>query len=300
MGTIINTTAVSGNGFTSSIDLAVDAGNNCIEKSGLDKTDINLLISIGVYHDDNIMEPAMAPLIQQGLGINPDPARQQNMKFTFCFDLYNGACGFINAVQVADSLIKSRQVDNVLIVSGDAHPSKTRRDDFPFALLGAAVLLTDGGDLKKGFTNYCINTSGNGAKGLSSGADLKALQARDINVREHIELKQDRGFNQSLYEFASRSARDYVEQQQINLDSVKFLIASQPENGFAKRIGRTIGLNGTSNVVDIYGKHGNPHTAALPLGFHELVESGAMQEQDNVLLVAAGSGLTSAFAMYTA
>jgi 3-oxoacyl-[acyl-carrier-protein] synthase-3 len=300
MGTIVKTTAVTTSGSTSSIDLAVEAGNNCIETSGIDKNDIGVLISIGVYHDDNIIEPAIAPLIQQRLGINPDPAGRQNMKFTFCFDLYNGACGFISALQVADSLIASGQAENVLIISADSHPSQARRDDFPFTALGAAVLLTDGGGLKKGFTDYCHTTSTNGYRGFASGGDLRALQACNINTRKFVELKQDDDFHQSLYEFASLSAMDYIKLHHINPDTVKFLIASQPEIGFARRIGQAIGFNGTTNIVDIYGKHGNPHTASLPLGFHELVESGAMQEKDKILFVAAGSGLTTAFAMYTA
>jgi 3-oxoacyl-[acyl-carrier-protein] synthase-3 len=300
MGTIIKATAVSNSGYTSSIDLAVDAGKSCIEKSGMDKADINVLISIGIYHDNNIIEPAMAPLIQQRLGLNPDPAGQQKMTFTFCFDLYNGACGFINAVQAADSLIKSRQTHNVLIVSGDAHPSKTRQDDFPFAPRGAAVLLIDGGESRKGFTDYGIATSTTGYRGFESGGDIIALQALNIDMRKYMVLKQDDGFHRSLCQFAAQSARDYIEQHRINLDTVKFLIASQPENGFAQLLGRTIGLNGTTNVVDIYGKHGDPHTAALPLGFHELAESGAIGEKDEILFMAFGSGLTSAFAMYTA
>lgn len=300
MGTTIKATAVSINGFTSSIDLAVEAGNECIETSGIDKTDIEVLISIGVYRDDNIMEPAIAPLIQQRLGINPDPVELGTMKFTFCFDLYNGACGFVNAMQVADSIIKSGQAKNVLIVSADAHPSKLRRDDFPFTLVGAAVLLTDGGDSKKGFTNYFINTSGNGYQGFVGGCDILARKYGSISGKEHIELKQDRGFHEALHEFTTQSALYYIERHDIDLNTVKFLIASQPENGFAQRIYRTIGLHAVTNIVDLYSEHGNPHTSSLPLGFHKLVESGALQESDNVLFVATGSGLTSAFAMYTA
>ncbi|MGD9007040.1 MAG: 3-oxoacyl-[acyl-carrier-protein] synthase III C-terminal domain-containing protein [Desulfobacteraceae bacterium] len=300
MGTTIKTTAVSINGSTSSIDLAVAAGNDCIDASGIDKTDIEVLISIGVYHDDNIMEPAMAPLIQQRLGINPDPVEHGTMKFTFCFDLYNGACGFVNALQVADSIIKSGQAKNVLIVSADAHPSKSRRDDFPFTPVGAAVVLTDGGNSKKGFTDYFINTSGNGYEGLVGGSDILARKHDSICGKEHIELRQDGGFHEALYEFTTQSARDYIERHNIDLDTVKFLIASQPENGFAQRIYRTIGLHAVTNIVDLYSEHGNPHTSSLPLGFHTLVESSALQESDSILFVAAGSGLTSAFAMYTA
>jgi 3-oxoacyl-[acyl-carrier-protein] synthase-3 len=281
------------------MDLAVEAGKDCIEKSGIDKTDIDVLISIGVYRDDNIMEPAIAPLIQQRIGINPDPVKHGTMKFTFCFDLYNGACGFVNAMQVADSFIKSGQAGNVLIVSADAHPSKTRHDNFPFTPLGAAVLLTDSGDSKKGFTNYFINTSGNGYEGFVGGADLQKWKSDGINGKQDIDIKQDRGFHEALHGLTKQSARAYIERYNICLDTVKFLITSQPEKGFARRINRAIGLCADTNIVDLYGTYGNPHTSSLPLGFHTLVDSGVLQENDNVLFVATGSGLTSAFAMYT-
>jgi 3-oxoacyl-[acyl-carrier-protein] synthase-3 len=299
MGTIIKTTAVSVNGSTSSMDLAVEAGNDCIQKSGIDKTDIEVLISIGVYRDNNIMEPAMASLIQQRLGINLDPVKHGTMKFTFCFDLYNGACGFVNAIQVADSIIQSGQAENVLIVSADAHPSKSRHDDFLFTPLGTAVLLIDSGDSEKGFTNYFINTSANGYKGFVSGTDLRKWKSSSISAKQYVELKQDQGFHDALHELTKQSARDYIEEHSINLDTVKFLIVSQPEKGFAQRIHRTIGLGANTNIVDFYSKTGNPHTSSLPLGFHKLVESDALRENDHILFVAAGSGLTSAFAMYT-
>lgn len=299
MGTTIKATAVSINRSTSSMDLVVEAGNDCIEKAGTDKTDIDVLISIGVYRDDNIVEPAMAPLIQQRLGINPDPVKHGTMKFTFCFDLYNGACGFVNAMHVADSILKSGQAKNVLIVSGDVHPSKTLRDDFPFTPLGAAVLLTDGGDSKRGFNNYFIKTSGNGYEGFVSGVDF-INKVSSISAKQSMELKQDQRFHEALQEFTTKSLQDYIERHNINFDTVKFFITSQPEKGFAARIYHAIGLNATANIVDLFSKHGNPHTSSLPLGFHNLVESGALQENDNVLFVATGSGLTTAFAMYTA
>lgn len=300
MGTTIKSTAVSVNGSTSSLDLVFEAGTNCIDNSGINHNNIDVLISIGVYHDDNIVEPAMAPLIQQRLGINPDPVKDGTMKFTFCFDIYNGACGFINAMQVADSLIKSGQAGTVLIVSADSHPSKTRQADFPFTPLGAAVLLTDGDQPEKGFNHYYINTIGNGYEGFIGGVDLSNLEPGDINGKKYIEMKQDHHFYEALQEFTVQSARDYFKQHSIDLTKVGHLIVSQPEKGFAERVYQAIGLNGITNIVDFYSKHGNPHTSSLPLGIHELMESGALKENDTVLFVATGSGLTSAFAMYTA
>jgi 3-oxoacyl-[acyl-carrier-protein] synthase-3 len=300
MSATIKSTAVSVNGATSSLDLVFEAGTKCIENSGIDCSDIDVLISIGVYHDDNIVEPAMASLIQQKLGINPDPVKDGTMKFTFCFDIYNGACGFLNAMQVADSLIKSGQAKTALVVSADSHPSKTRQADFPFTPLGAAVLLTDGDHPEKGFNHYYINTAVNGYEGFVGGADLSNRNAEDINGKKFIELKQDHRFHEAPQESTVQSARDYFDQPSIDLAKVGHLIVTEPEKGFAARIYQAIGLNGITNIVDLYSRHGNTHTSSLPLGIHALMESGALKENDNVLLVATGSGLTSAFAMYTA
>lgn len=114
-----------------------------------------------------------------------------------------------------------------------------------------------------------------------------------------IEMKQDQRFHKALHEFTVQSARDYIERHCIDLDAIKFLIVSQPEKGFAERIYHAIGLNGTTSMVDLYNRYGNPHSSTLPLAFHTLVEQGCLKEKDNVLFVATGSGLTTAFAMYS-
>ena len=71
MGVIIKETAISNNGYiTSSIEHAVVASEACIKRAGIDRNDIDLIINIGLYREENISEPAMAPLIQKRLGIN--------------------------------------------------------------------------------------------------------------------------------------------------------------------------------------------------------------------------------------
>ncbi|MDJ0765354.1 MAG: 3-oxoacyl-[acyl-carrier-protein] synthase III C-terminal domain-containing protein [Myxococcota bacterium] len=296
MGTIINTTAIIQNNITSSLELTGQAGIRCLEKAGVNKNDIDLLINVGVYHDENIVEPAMAPLIQQRIGISPDPVNQETAS-TFCFDLYNGACGYVNALHVADATLKTGRAKHALIVSGDVHPSKIKHPAFPYSSVGAATLLSHSEDQDKGFRNFFINTSGDEYPGFEGG--LLVTNCGPTG-REKITLNQREDFVDHLYEFVTQSLDKYFNDHHIDTKSIRFLLSSQQAKGFAERVHTGIGLNNGSQPVDIYDEYGDPHTSALPLGFHKIVEAGTLKEHDNVLFVAAGSGLTSACALYAA
>ena len=58
-----------------------------------------MLINAGIYREDNMGEPALAALIQEDIGANrgQPPIGGHG---TFSFDLINGTCGVINAIQL--------------------------------------------------------------------------------------------------------------------------------------------------------------------------------------------------------
>ena len=63
-------------GGTGAIDLADDAARACLERGGRNASDLDFLINAGVYRDNNIGEPAVASIIQEDIGANPDPPLQ--------------------------------------------------------------------------------------------------------------------------------------------------------------------------------------------------------------------------------
>lgn len=296
MGTTIVSTSIIDKGCYSSLEFACQAGLNCVDKAGMGINDVDILINIGVYHDDNIMEPAMAPLIQKKLGLNLDPIIKKT-GVTFCFDLYNGACGFINALQVADSFLKTKRAKNVLIVSGDTHPSQQKTDSFPFNPLGAAVLLTYDEDMQKGFSHFYLKTNTNGKQGLVGGATMIELGE---SGRCFMGFTKDNDFEDALGQFITAVTVEFIQTYGIDLNTIRFLISSQQKQGFAQFIHKAIGMNGTSRYMDLYKTFGDVHTSSLPLGFHLLNEEGAIKQNDTILFAAAGSGLTAACALYTA
>lgn len=295
MGTLIKAASISvGGEMLGSIDHAARAAEQCIAKAGIDKQDIDLLVHVGIYREDNIAEPSIASLIQQRIGLNLDPVKHPVEKTTFSFDLANGSCGFLYAAQVIDAIFKNDATKQALIVSGDVHPSKMESADFPYTHSGAAVLLTRSDKKEKGFKNFMFRTSEDGYVGLEGYIDLPA---HGNEGRKSITVTVQDDYSSRLQEFTVRTIKEYVESRLINVSDIRLLIISQPAPGFGRGIAESIGLNENS-VVDLYDKYGDPHTSALSIGYFIAAEEGLFKENDQILFIGAGSGLTSACALY--
>ena len=295
MGTLIKAASISvGGEMLGSIEHAARAAEQCIATAGIDKQDIDLLVHVGIYREDNIAEPPMAPLIQQRLGLNLDPVKHPVGKTTFSFDLANGACGFLYAAQVIDAILKNGGIKQALIVSSDVHPSKMEVPDFPYTHSGAAVLLTRSDQKEKGFKNFMFRTSEDGYSGVEGYHDLPAYGNEG---RKCITATVQDDYSRRLQEFTVRTVKEYVESRLIDVSDIRLLITSQPAPGFGRRIAESIGLKENS-VVDVYDKYGDPHTSALSIGYFIAAQKGLFKENDQILFIGAGSGLTSACGLY--
>ncbi len=71
---------------------------------GWDSDDVDLLINAGIYRDPNLTEPALAALIQQDIGANPEDPHV-DAHGTFSFDITNGTCGLLNGLQIVDGFL---------------------------------------------------------------------------------------------------------------------------------------------------------------------------------------------------
>ena len=295
MGIIINSTSiVESTDNQGSVDLTVQAAKECISSAGINMEDIGILINLGIYKEDNIGEPAMAALIQKQLRLNADPLKQSPAeKTTFCFDLLNGSCGFLNAMQILEAIMVNGQVKYAIIVSSDVHPSKKQVTEFPYTSYGAAVIVSHTTE-KKGFGKVIMNTSENsGNIGVFGYHDFITCGTEG---RHHVVVEVDDDYVNRLQEFAVKTVKEYIESENVDLSNVK-LISSEPVKDFGRDVAKLVGLN-EDLVVKIYDTHGDPHTAALSIGYHLALNQNKIKEGDKVVFLGASSGLTTACGLY--
>ena len=124
MGTVIERMVVTRAGWLhrhSALQVAVTAAKNCLERAGREAGDLDLLINAGLYRDRNLGEPALAALIQEDVGAHPENPHP-DAHGTFSFDVANGTCGVLTALQIVDGFLRSGTIEHALVVASDADP----------------------------------------------------------------------------------------------------------------------------------------------------------------------------------
>ncbi|MFO7884704.1 MAG: 3-oxoacyl-[acyl-carrier-protein] synthase III C-terminal domain-containing protein [Desulfobacteraceae bacterium] len=115
-------------------DMAVEAAKNALENGDIDPLDIDTIIYCGAGVPDYIL-PHTAGKIQDAVGA----------KNAFAFDISQGCCSMLTAVQLAKGYIALNEgINNVMLVAGDKWSQFTRfhsADSVFFGDGGGAVIL---------------------------------------------------------------------------------------------------------------------------------------------------------------
>ncbi len=297
MAMVIKSTFASTDGPKSAIDMAVFAAEECLKRAGVPVHAIDLLINTGVFRDENIIEPAIAPLIQRKLGMNLDPVENDHLhRSTFSFDITDGENGFLTAAGVARAFLQTRQARYALVVSGDVHPSMTDHEAFPFESMAAAALLA-GEDTGRdqGFQDFHFRTSANGSYGFCANVDLSR---NGLEGRRTMSFSVDPDYHEKLGHFASGMLQEIFSGGKIDPAGLRYILTSQHTEAFGRRILDQLNLEGVE-TVDLYSTCGNPHTSSLIAGYDYVSTRGLLKSGDRVLFVSAGAGLSAACSLYT-
>ena len=96
MATRIESVAVVAGTFLhhSARKLADHAVRDALAAAEIQPDDVDLLLNTGIFHDRLMGEPAMAALIQEDIGANPEDPHGEGHG-TFSFDVANGSAGVL-------------------------------------------------------------------------------------------------------------------------------------------------------------------------------------------------------------
>jgi 3-oxoacyl-[acyl-carrier-protein] synthase III len=289
MGVVIESTAVSTDrSVRSSVAHASVAVRDCVERAKISPSDVGVLVNVGIYRDSNIVEPAIAALIQKEVGINPDYVKGGPRSMSF--DLMNGACGALNGVQVAAALLTTETTRYVLVASSDAHPSNRHVETFPYATMGAAMLLRFEAGTPRGFGSVRTAPLDDGGPGVEGYAPWMT-GARDV-----VSVDVDPRFAARALDAAEKLARETIAAEGIDVART-FLVSSQPTPRFALELAARLGIDARA-VATAEDLEGDPHSSALTYGYHRATERGIDARTTATLFVAVGAGISAASTVY--
>jgi 3-oxoacyl-[acyl-carrier-protein] synthase-3 len=261
--------------------------------------DIDMLINVGTYREDNMGEPALAALIQEDIGAN---LRQPPTggTGTFSFDLLNGACGAITAIQIESGLLKSGVIRLGAVVSSDVQPDIEDPQDAFLRPAGGAILLRWREDFA-GFTDFGAETFPEYEDLFTSGLVWRERHGIHVpgqgNGHNGMVVTMKPGYRARLADCAEEATRRFLRRLGLGVDDIDLLVPAPSAPDFLDPLRARLGISGDRVAFtpeDLEGAYTTGPIAALQAA----IRSGRLAEARNTLLLAAGPGITVALALY--
>ena len=270
--------------------LADAAARTCLAHAGKEPGDIDMLINTGIYREDNMGEPALAALVQEDIGANlgQPPLGGHG---TFSFDLLNGTCGVISAIQLQAGMLRSGLIRLGAIVTSDVHPDLKDPGSAPFRPAGGTLLL-GWDDSTPGFTDFHSETFPEYEDLFTSGL---VWQGRRRQSQMVIDSKP--GYQARLVDCAEEATRRFLRGLGMDISEIDLLVPAPSGPDFLDRLRARLGVPGDRVAYvaeDLEGCYTTGPIAALQAG----LKSGRLGEARNTLMLAAGAGITVALALY--
>jgi len=266
-------------------DMAVKAAEKAIERSGLKKSDIDMIV-VATISPDYFNMPSTATVVAHKMGLDQVPA----------FDISAACTGFIYVLSVAKAFIESGMKKNVLIVGAEKMSAITDYTDRGTCILfgdgaGAAVISATE---NKDEAIVDIHTAADG----SLGDFLMTPDGGTGNPHKN-ELKAEASFIQmkgnETFKIAVRTLTndvvDILKTNNITPDDVTHFVPHQANYRIIKAVGDALKFRDEQVVLTV-AKYGNTSGASIPMAINDVYEQGKLKAGDLMLLDAFGGGLT--------
>lgn len=289
MGTVIDHAAVTHASWRSrhsALRIAVATAKGCLHEAGCPANDLDLLVNVGLYRDRNLGEPALAALIQEDVGANPEDPHPDTHG-TFSFDIANGTCGPLTALQVADGFLRSGTIRRALVVASDADPGHGLSEHFPFTGVGGALLCGWAAD-ESGFDFFRWANFPDGGESFHSTVTYR-------DGRNRLEIVASDQMDEAYAAAGSKVAFECLDSASTDLAAVDLVLAAPARPGFSA--GLAAHLNVPVERVAVAGDE-RIHTAALIAAIHGATLDARLRPGSTVLVVAVGAGVTAGAALY--
>ncbi|WP_404996929.1 beta-ketoacyl-ACP synthase III [Caldifermentibacillus hisashii] len=247
--------------------MAYFAAQKAIEDAGIQPEDIDLILTATVTPDQPF--PTVSCMIQEQIGAKKAAA----------MDISAACSGLMYGMVTAKQFIETGVYKYVLVIGAEKLSKITDWEDRSTAVLfgdgaGAVVMgpVTDG----RGILSFELGADGSGGKFLYQEKYIC------MNGRE-------------VFKFAVRqmgeSALNVIEKAGLSKEDVDFLIPHQANIRIMEAARQRLDLP-VEKMSNTVGKYGNTSAASIPISLVEDLEAGRIKDDDIILMVGFGGGLT--------
>ncbi|WP_251519396.1 MULTISPECIES: beta-ketoacyl-ACP synthase III [Staphylococcus] len=251
-------------------DLAYKASVRAIEDAGIEASEIDMILVATSTGEHPF--PTVANSLQERLGIGKVASMDQL-----------AACsGFMYSLINAKQFIQSGDYQNILVVGVDKLSKITDMTDRSTAILfgdGAGAVVVGQVSEGRGILSYELGSDGSGGKYLYLNPDNGKIF---MNGRE-------------VFKFAVRimgeASTNAVEKANLTPEDVDMFIPHQANIRIMESSRERLGIPKEKMSVSV-DRFGNTSAASIPLSIAQELENGKIKDEDVLVLVGFGGGLT--------
>jgi 3-oxoacyl-[acyl-carrier-protein] synthase-3 len=263
-------------------DMAFRAARRALKDAQMEPTELDAIIMGTVTPDYPF--PSSACVLEDMLG-----ARN-----VFSFDVGAACSGFLNALSVADSFIRTGQINNALVVGSDALSRLLNWQDRGTCILfgdGAGAVVLGASQNGSGILSTRLRTDGSYVRTLyvPAGGSLKPATPETVQRNEHTITMNGK----EVFKIAVRSmeeiSRQALAEADVPVSQVSLVIPHQANRRIIVALAERLGISMDRVMVNV-DKYGNTSAASIPVALDEAKRQGRIKSGDIVLLNAFGAG----------
>ena len=266
---------VAGDGETTA-SLAADASRRALEHAGIEAKDVDLIVLATATPDQTF--PSSATKVQAALGIDD----------CIAFDVHAVCTGFLYALSVADSMLRSGNAKMALVIGSETFSRILDWEDRATCVLfgdGAGALVLQAEEGEGGILSTKLHADGRHNDllfvdgGPSTTGTVGKLRMKGREVFRHAVVNLADVLNEVL-ESAGLTAAD-----------VDWVVPHQANARILDATAKKLGLPPEKVIVTV-DRHANTSAASVPLALDVAVRDGRIKRGDVVVLEAMGGGFT--------
>ena len=257
--------------------LATDAARAALAHAGVEAKDIDLIVLATAPPDQTF--PSSATKVQAALGIDD----------CIAFDVHAVCTGFLYALTVADSMLRSGSADKALVIGAETFSRLLDWEDRGTCVLfgdGAGAIVLAAEDTEdRGILATKLHADGrhndllfvDGGPGTTGTTGKLRMKGREVFRHAVVNLAAVMG--------------EVLSAAGLAADEVDWVVPHQANARILDATAKKLGLPAEKVVVTV-DRHANTSAASVPLALDTAVKDGRIKRGDLIVLEAMGGGFT--------
>jgi 3-oxoacyl-[acyl-carrier-protein] synthase III len=262
--------------------MAIKAAENLLEKSGVDPTEIDLVLLATVTPDLPVAATAVYVATQIGA------------TNAFAYDLQAACSGFLYGMSTAAAYIEAGRYKKVLLIGADKMSSIIDYTDRTTCIIfgdGAGAVLFEPNHEGLGLQDEYLRSDGVGRHSLKIEAGGSLMPPSEITVAQKMHFVQQDG--KTVFKFAVSNMAEVSElimkRNELTNNDVNWLVAHQANKRIVSATANRMKLEDEKVLMNIE-RYGNTTSATLPLLLSDFEEK--FKKGDNIVFATFGGGFT--------